>query len=135
MSAIAHSAASVAPAVQGKNLIVLAASATKVVFQIPPTWEQAYLTLVGDSDADIHFAFSDNPSGDVTSTAVTDTAAGSGDAVVFDDFDGSECDVVFAKGRLSVDLRAKSERAKYLVFKSSAAGFLRLIRSSGKVSG
>jgi hypothetical protein len=131
MSADMNRAASVTPPVVGKNLWVLAGTASSRSIQIPDEWRGQYLTLHAEGD-DFWFSFSF----DAATASATDPTAVAGSPLEFGAF-GTETERVIADTKISVDLsmiRQKKGRDLYFnVIATGTAGLLRITRSSGFV--
>lgn len=128
MSAIVHTALSVTPPVQEKNVAVFATTAASAPKMIPLTWRTGYLTVEADGDY-VYIAF--GPS----TVAVDETAVTTFDAAGAEPtFQGDECSKVESGQTRDFDLRNLPTWATHFALKSSGTtGYVRLTRSSGGV--
>ena len=123
-SALANAAAVVTPPQSGKNVYVLAGTASSAAHLLPDACRKGYLTLQADGDAFyVGFGASGLTINDATTTtmAAEPTLAG-------------ECIKIADGASLSVDANMLHKDSTHIVIKGTGtAGFLRITRSSGVV--
>jgi hypothetical protein len=134
MSADMNRAASVTPPVVGKNLWVLAGTASSRSIQIPDEWRGQYLTLHAEGD-DFWFSFSLDAGATASATDATGVA---GSPLVFGAF-GTETERVVSGTKCNVDLsmirrKPGEDNIYFNVIATGTAGLLRITRSSGFVA-
>lgn len=124
---------SITPPVAGKNLWVLASSASTQKLKLPNSWYRSYLTLQADG-VDFWVVFSASSSADVASNAATTVASEE-----FTTFEGSEGYKIASGTSENFDLGMllwefeDSKEVYMAVIASATGGYLRILRSSGVV--
>lgn len=139
MSNLVNKAASITPPVKGKNLWVLASSATTQKIEVPASWYKNQITFQADG-VDFYIVF-----GEESTLDVDQAAASTVTSEAFASFEGSEGWKVPSGQEVTVDMTMvameatenaspSSKKFYFAVDALATGGWLRILRSSGRVT-